>query len=201
MIRIKKRPRSRSVQELFGIQGFTKYGLLTGNGELLFYQVAPTNISVLSEAHIADKIRNLMMVLSAIPDLEILCTDAAECFDANKAHLLSRLAEERNPNVRSVIQKDIAFLDRIQTEMATARQFFFAARRKEGKDKQMLDTVNRIEKRIAEQGFEVRRMKPPELKRFLALYFDATPTGDALPDFDGAQYFRESVDNCPENRV
>ena len=103
LLQIKKRPRSRSVQELFGIQGFTKYGLLTDHGKLLFYQVAPTNISVLSEAHIADKIRNLMMVLSAIPDLEILCTDAAECFDANKAHLTNRLTEEQNPNVRSVI--------------------------------------------------------------------------------------------------
>ena len=38
----------RSVQELIGIEGFTQYGLLTNRGELLFYQVSPINISVLS---------------------------------------------------------------------------------------------------------------------------------------------------------
>ena len=65
----------RSVQELLGLRGFTRYGLSTAQGELLLFQVAPTNISVLSQANIAIKIRHLMMVLSALPDLEITCTD------------------------------------------------------------------------------------------------------------------------------
>ena len=60
-----------SVQELIGIRTFTKYGLMTGRGELLFFRVAHTNISVLSHANIEVKIRRLMMVLSALPDIEI----------------------------------------------------------------------------------------------------------------------------------
>ena len=47
----------------------------------------------------------------------------------------------------------------------------------------------------SEQGFEVHRMKKPEIKRFLALYFEASQYGDALPDVDGAQYFDEIYDN------
>lgn len=64
----------RSTQELIGIKAFTKNGLATGRGELLFYLVSPTNISVLSGVNIEVKIRYLMMVLSAVPDIEISCT-------------------------------------------------------------------------------------------------------------------------------
>ena len=80
-----KKRKGRSVQEFIGIKAFTKYGLMTQKGELLFYLVSPTNISVLSYVNIEIKIRHLMMVLSALPDIEIICTDSSECFDDNKA--------------------------------------------------------------------------------------------------------------------
>ncbi len=61
-----KKKKGRSVQEVCGVKTFTAYGLATNKGELLFYQVSPTNISVLSSANIEIKIRHLMMVLSAM---------------------------------------------------------------------------------------------------------------------------------------
>ena len=91
----KKRKKGRSVQDFIGIKTFTKYGLATNKGELLFYLVSPTNISVLSSVNIEIKIRHLMMVLSAIPDIEINCTDSSECFDDNKSYLQSRLEDAR----------------------------------------------------------------------------------------------------------
>lgn len=130
-----------------------------------------------------------MMVLSAIPDIEITCTDSSECFDDNKSYLHGRLSEEQNPKVRKIIKKDIDFLDHIQMEMATARQFLFIARLKNVKDKQAFDAANRIEKTISEQGFEVRRMRKADIKRFLALYFEASMNGEAMPDGDGEQFF------------
>ncbi len=185
----------RSVQELLGLRDFTHYGLSTTQGELLLFQVAPTNISVLSQANIAIKIRHLMMVLSALPDLEITCTDASECFDGNKAYLSARLEDEPNAKVRRLIQKDIAALDELQAEMSTARQFLFTARCKNLKPEQVFQKANAVEKRISEQGFEVHRMKKSESKRFLALYFEASQYGETLPDIDGAQYFDEIYDN------
>ena len=183
-----KKKKGRSVQDLIGIKTFTRYGLMTNRGELLFYLVAPTNISVLSHANIEIKIYHLMMVLSAIPDLEITCTDSSECFDDNKAYLTDRLKAEQNPKVRKIIKKDIDFLDNIQMEMATARQFMFIARLKNQKDKQSFDAANRIEKVISEQGFEVRRMRKADIKRFLALYFEASMNGEQMPDIDGEQF-------------
>lgn len=187
--KLQKKKKGRSVQEFIGIKTFTKYGLLTNRGELLFYLVTPTNISVLSRTNIEIKIRHLMMVLSAVPDIEINCTDSSECFDDNKNYLHERLDEEQNKKVKKLIKKDIEFLDQIQMEMATARQFLFIARCKSLKREQVFNIVNRIEKVISEQGFEVHRMKKNEIKRFLALYFDASMNGEQMPDADGEQYY------------
>lgn len=194
-----KKKKGRSVQDIIGIKTFTKYGLATNKGELLFYLVSPTNISVLSYVNIEIKIRHLMMVLSAIPDIEIICTDSSECFDDNKASLHDRLSEEQNAKVRKIIKKDIDFLDHIQMEMATARQFLFIARLKNTKDKQTFDTANRIEKVISEQGFEVQRMKKADIKRFLALYFEASMNGEQMPDIDGEQFYEVDDDENAED--
>lgn len=180
--------KGQSVQDMIGVESFTDYGLATTRGELLFFMIAPTNISVLSKASIETKIYHLMMVLSSVPDIEIVCTDASECFDDNKRYMQDRRAEEENKKVRSIIAKDIDFLDRIQTEMATARQFVMVARCKNMKPEQVFYTANEIQKTISGQGFEVRRMKKEDIKRFFALYFDATSSGEQLPDQDSEQY-------------
>ena len=194
-----KRKKGRSVQEMIGIKTFTKYGLLTGKGELLFYTVTPTNISVLSYTNIEIKIRHLMMVLSSLPDIEITCMDSSECFDDNKAYLKERLGEEQNAKLRKILKKDVEFLDQIQMEMATARQFLFIARMKAQKEKQTFDAANRIEKIISEQGFEVRRMRKPDIKRFLAIYFEASVNGEQMPDVDGEQFYEVEDDESEEN--
>ena len=194
-----KKKKGRSVQELLGIKTFTKYGLAAGKYKLLFYLVSPINISVLSHTNIEIKIRHLMMVLSAIPDIEITCTDSSECFDDNKSYLNGRLSEEQNPKVRKIIKKDIDFLDHIQMEMSTARQFLFIARLKNAKEKQTFESANRIEKTISEQGFEVRRMRKSDIKRFLALYFEASMNGEVMPDIDGEQFCEADDDEDAED--
>ena len=188
-VKQQKKKKGRSVQDLMGIRTFTKYGLATSKGDLLFFLVVPTNISVLSSTNIEIKVRHLMMVLSALPDIEITCTDSSECFDDNKSYLQSRLIEEQNPKVRKLLKKDVDFLDGIQVEMATARQFLFIARCKSMKPEQVFQSANRVEKIISEQGFEVRRMKKADIKRFLALYFDASLNGEQMPDGDGEQFY------------
>ena len=184
-----KKSKGVSLQTLLGIKSFTQYGLSTYKGELLFYHVVPTNISVLSSANIEIKIRHLMQVLSAVPNIELVCTDSSECFDDNKEYLKRRLEEENNIKVKKIISSDVEFLDQIQLEIATARQFLFIARLKNLKPAQVFQHANRIEKIISEQGFETHRMSKNEIKRFIALYFESSINGDMLPDVDGEQYF------------
>ena len=84
----KKKKKGQSVQDLLGIKTFTKHGLKVGRNTFVLFSVVPTNISVLSYENIEIKINHLMMVLSAVPDIEVNCTDAAECFDTNKSYLI-----------------------------------------------------------------------------------------------------------------
>lgn len=184
---------NRSVQELLGIKSFTDYGLLTERGELIFYQVNPINISVLSSVSIETKIRNLMHVLSTIPNIEITCTDSSECFDDNKLYLTDRIAAETNPRIEELLKKDKEFLDTVQIEMATSRQFAFILRCKGQKTEQVFALANRVEKTISEQGFEVKRMIKEEIKRLLAVYFDDSYTGEQMSDVDGAQFLENQL--------
>ena len=189
----KEKASGASVQTLLGIKAFTDYGLQTNKGELLFFLVTPSNISVLSASAVEVKVRQLMLTLSSIPDLEIVCTDSSECFDENKAYLLRRREEEYNPRIKKLLGKDLAFLSEIQLEMATARQFMFVARCRNMNPMQVFNYANTLQKTISEQGFDAHRLQKDEIKRLLALYFDVSMRGEYMPDVDGAQFFAGNV--------
>ena len=66
--------RKQSTAELIGISNFSRNGLQTkSQGEIVYFLVQPTNISVLSEQSVAIKIQHLMQLLSVQPDIEIIC--------------------------------------------------------------------------------------------------------------------------------
>ncbi|ADU21920.1 hypothetical protein [Ruminococcus albus] len=73
--------RKNGVQALIGLERFTRYGVKTDKAEIVMFAVEPTNISVLSASNIDTKIHSLMLVLSVIPDLELIASDSAERFD------------------------------------------------------------------------------------------------------------------------
>ena len=191
MAKRQKNKTGASLQSLLGIKRFTEYGLLTTRAELIFFHVTPTNISVLSNSSVEAKINKLRMLLGVQSDLEIICLDSSECFDENKGYLLRRRLEENNTRVRKLITRDAVFLDEIQMEMSTARQFMFCLRCRNMKPQQVFRYANDAEKAIAEQGFETHRMSKDEIKRFLALYFESAMYGESLPDADGLQYYKK----------
>ena len=126
--RKEKKGKRNSVQELLGIRHFTNYGLMTDNGELVFFRVAPTNISVLSSVNIQQKILGLTNLLKTDPDMGIVCTDSCECFDSNREYLRRRAVEESNPKVKALLEMDRDMLTRMQAEMANAREFYLVKR-------------------------------------------------------------------------
>ena len=182
------------VQDLLGIRGFSDYGLMTENGELVFFRVAPTNISVLSSVNIEHKIMGLMNLLSVEPSTEIICTDSCECFDDNREYLRQRAEAEPNPRVRALLEQDRRMLTEMQAEMATAREFYFVKRFVGLKPEMVFSQINDTQKRMTERGFEVQRLSRAEIKRMLAIYFGASMDGDKMPDVDGGQYEMEGPD-------
>lgn len=181
--------KNNGVQGLIGFERFTRFGVKTDKAEIAFFSVEPTNISVLSAANIDVKIHHLMMLLSTIPDFEILALDSCECFDTNKMYVKKRLQTEQNEAVRKLLQADYDFLDEIQVEMSSARQFMFAVRFRREKDEQIFSTLNRVDKAISEHCFTARRMSKPEIKRMLALYFGTSISGEGIPDIEGEAEF------------
>lgn len=176
----KARREKRTAQELLHINGFTEFGLEAGEGELVFFAVKPSNISVLSREAIWDKVWRLQTVLAAAGELELLCLDSRESFAQNQQHLRKLLRCEENPAVRAVLETDLAHLDGIQLQMATSRQFLFILRIKTATSEQTLARINRVEKLIADQQFECHKLQRDELRKLLSLYF----CGDELPERD-----------------
>ena len=175
-----------STQAMLGVKSFSRNGIQTdGNGEIVFFLVKPTNISVLSRVSIGLKILKLKQLLAVQPDLEIICLDARENFDDNKLYLDARLEDEESARVRDLLEQDKVFLDEIQVQMSTAREFLFAVRLRGGSDEQSFSTLNRIERSINEQGFNCSRAEKDDVKRILSRYFGINTDEKQLDDHDG----------------
>ena len=175
-----------STQAMLGVKSLTRNGIQTnGHGEIVYFLVKPTNISVLSRASVGVKVRQLMQLLTVQPDIEILCMDARENFDDNKLYLDARLEDETNARIRELLEQDKTFLDEIQVQMSTAREFLFAVRMRNESDEQSFSTLNRIEKSINEQGFDCSRAEKDDVKRILSRYLGINTDETQLDDNDG----------------
>ena len=181
--------RRASTRQLIGAKEITDYSLVTyGHGELEYFIVKPTNISVLSQASVGARIYALMTVLKGVAEIEMLCLNSRESFEDNKRFLRSRMEQEGNPVVRKLLEKDLSHLDRIQVQMATAREFLILIRLKEEKESEVFPYLARIEKSLKEQGFSVRRADKEDIKRLLAVYYEQNVTTEKFEDFDGERW-------------
>ena len=181
--------RRASTRQLIGAKEITDYSLVTyGHGELVYFIVKPTNISVLSQASVGARIYALMTVLKGVAEIEMLCLNSRESFEDNKRFLRSRMEQEGNPVVRKLLEKDLSHLDRIQVQMATAREFLILIRLKEEKESEVFPYLARIEKSLKEQGFSVRRADKEDIKRLLAVYYEQNVTTEKFEDFDGERW-------------
>ena len=153
--------------------------------------VQPTNISVLSETNISIKINHLMQLLSVQPDIEIICSDARENFEQNKLSLARKAEKENNLKVQLLLRRDIRFLDDIQLQMSTAREFMFAYRVSNATEQSFAE-LNRLEKQINAQGFDCKRADKEDIKRFLSRYFGHV-VEDTPDDVDGERMIRKWI--------
>ena len=186
----KKEAKQRaSTRQLIGAKAATDYSLVTyGQGELVYFIVKPSNISVLSEASIGARIYALMTVLKGVAEIEMLCLNSRESFENNKQFLKMRMEQEDNPVIRKLLEKDQNHLDRIQVQMATAREFLILIRLKDEKESEVFPYLSRIEKSLKEQGFSVKRADKEDIKRLLAVYYEQNVTTEKFEDFDGERW-------------
>ena len=183
-----KERQKQSTRELIGIDEITDYSLKTPYGELVYFIIHPTNISVLSNASVSSRIYALMTVLKGIAEIEILCINSKENFDENKQYLKNRMEEESNPVIQKLLKQDSTNLDRMQAQMATAREFLIIIRLKNEKESDVLPYLSRIEKNLKEQGFTARRAGNADIKRMLGVYYEQNVTTEKYEDYDGERW-------------
>lgn len=96
MSRKKKEAKQKaSTRQLMNTKTITDYSLQTyAHGELVYFMIKPSNISVLSEESIGARIYALMTVLKGIAEIEMLCLNSREIFEDNKQFLRSRMEQE-----------------------------------------------------------------------------------------------------------
>lgn len=177
-----------STRQLMDITEVTDYCLSTGHGDLVFFIVKPTNINVLSTESVAARIYALMTVLKGMAELEMLCLNSRENFEDNKAFLKQRLSVEDNPAIRKLLERDSTQLDRMQTQMATAREFLIIIRLKDEKQSDVFPYLSRIEKSLKDQGFTAQRADGDDIKRLLGVYFEQNVTTERFEDYDGDRW-------------
>ena len=178
-----------STRQLMNTRRITEYSLETYDGdELVYFMIRPTNLSVLSESSVGARVYALMNVLKGVAEIEMLCLNSRENFEENKGFLRRRAEEERNPVIRQLLERDQIFLDRIQVQMATAREFLILIRLRNQKGKDVFSYLDRIEKSLKEQGFDSRRADEEDIKRILVVYYEQNVTSEKFEDFDGARW-------------
>lgn len=190
-----KEKQKQSTRELIGIDDLTDYSIKTAYGELVYFIIHPTNISVLSESTVSARIYALMTVLKGIAEIEMLCLNSKENFDENKQYLKRRMDAEPNPVIRKLLQMDSTNLDRMQVQMATAREFLIIIRLNKGEGKEQKDKtsdvfpyLSRIEKSLKDQGFTARRADNADIKRLMGVYYEQNVTTEKFEDFDGERW-------------
>ena len=190
MSKEKKSTRQRQVtRQLIGTREVMDYCLETYRSDrLVYFMIKPTNISVLSEESISARIYALMTVLKGMAELEFLCLNSRESYEDNKHFLRNRMELENNPAVRRLLEQDLVHLDRIQVQMATAREFLVIIRLHNEKESEVFSYLSRIEKILREQGFIAKRADKEDIKRLLAVYFEQNVTTEKFEDFDGERW-------------
>lgn len=185
----KEEKQKASTRRLIGIKRISDFSLVTyDHGELVFFLIKPTNISVLSDESIRARVYALMTVLKGMAEIEMCAYNSRENFDGNKRNLKKRIKEETNYIIRQLLEKDMEHLDNIQIQTATAREFAIVVRLKDDDEKEILPYLNRIEKTLKEQSFAVKRAGREDIQRIVAVYFEQNVTQETFDENDGNRW-------------
>ena len=178
--RLKQR---QSTRQLMGIRKLLPHGVAIPGGSLVFFLIHPDNLSVLSAEGIRQRVTALSNLFRAEEQVEVLGLDSRESFQQNQVYYQTRLEEETTPKIRELLQKDISYLDEIQTTSASSREFVLVLRMEE---QAALDEggLRQKEKSLCDHGISVRLAEEQDVKRLVSYYLhDADP--ESLEDVDG----------------
>ena len=90
--------------------------------------------------------------------------------------------------MRKLQELDAVSLDRLQVQMATAREFLIIVRLRKDKGSDAQSYLMTIEKSLKDQGFTVRRCGSEDIKRLLGVYYEQNVTTEKYEENDGDRW-------------
>ncbi len=190
-----RRKQKRGTRSLLNIKTLHDEYIETDRDEQVYYlSVQPPNLSVMSSEMIVSKVYALTHVLKSIGALEILVMNSRDNFEQNKLFIQKRLDQETQPNVRKCLTQDLRHLDEIQIRTATSRLFLFVIRIKRDDSSVIMNQLNRVEKNLRMQGFQIKRLKKQQLKAMLAVYYEQNVTTEVFEKIDGERWIGDETD-------
>lgn len=154
-----------------------------------FLIISPVNLNVVSSGVIQTLVGNLAKAVGQIGTVEFLCVNSAQDYETNKRFLHRRMALEQNDTLREIDRMDIEFLDDIQVQMATSREFLIVLRFQTRESVQQVMTVlEKARKILAENEFNVQVAGKAQIKKVLAIYLEQNIYDGNMQNFDG-EYF------------
>lgn len=180
--------REQSTRQLMGIDNITDYSIATRMGDLVFFAVKPTNISVLPDSGVSARIYSLLNVVKGQAEIEMLALNSSESFEDNKNFYRRRASEEDLPAIRRLLEQDSTHLNRIQALMASSREFYIIVRLRSERESEVFPYLSRVEKSIKDNGFSTHRADEQELKKLLGIYFEQNVTTEQYEDHDGERW-------------
>ena len=184
----KSSAREQSTRQLMGIDNITDYSIATRMGDLVFFAVKPTNISVLPDSGVSARIYALLNVVRGQAEIEMLALNSSESFEDNKNFYRRQASEEDLPAIRRLLEQDSTHLDRIQALMASSREFYIIVRLRSERESEVFPYLSRVEKSIKDNGFSTHRADEQELKKLLGIYFEQNVTTEQYEDHDGERW-------------
>lgn len=189
----------RSTRQLLGVRCLADGCADTANGLLAFFVIQPTNLNVLPQESVTERIRALLDVIKGMEAVELLALGASESFEANRRFYQERLQSETLPALRRLLALDAGHLEDLRASLATARQFCLAIRLRSRQDSGLQAHLARVEKSIRDSGFRLHRANDQELRRLLALYFEQDVTTTYFEEIDGERFVTNGSEQDEED--
>ena len=182
--------RLQSTRQLMGIDRLTDHGVITASGELVFFLVNPSNLSVLSPEGVRDRVRSLAGLLRGVNAMELLTLNSRESFQPNRDYYRQRMEREPLPAVRELLRRDAEHLSALQSAASSVREFalvFLLDR----KISDVTTHLGQLEKFIRDRGFQVRLAGRQDIMRLLAVYYQQNVTTEFYEDVDGERRVKD----------
>ena len=181
-----------SVKSEIGITGLGDGTIIKANGtRIVFFAIEPSNLAVLSEYNIQNKIMSLANLMQSVGQIEMYALDARENYSENRNFIRKRIKEEKNPNIKKALMREERFIKSIEAESSTARQFLLAFSIPKGLEAKGENQLAHFQQLANASLLNIKRLDLDDIKTILAVYYKNDTTTDHFDNFDGESYFAD----------